>query len=132
MEEIFCLWKYQQNDGENPTKPPYSAKTGQKVNLHNKKLLFTFDETMSKLDGFDGIVIKLFDNLLGIDLDNCISGGVIDERVKEIIKHFPNAYIEYSPSTNRFHILMKYIGLMTRRITISSAVSYFFFNTIPA
>ena len=96
-----------------PTKPPYNAKTGQKVNLHNQKLLSTFDETMSKFDGFDGIGIKLVDDLLGIDLDNCISGGVIDKRAKEIIKHFPNAYIEYSPSANGFHILMKYTVSMT-------------------
>lgn len=98
-----------------PTKPPYNAKTGQKVNLHNQMLLSTFDETMSKFDGFDGIGIKLVDDLLGIDLDNCISGGVIDERAKEIIKHFPNAYIEYSPSANGFHILMKYTGIYDKK-----------------
>lgn len=65
---------------------------------------------MSKLDGFNGIGIKLVDNLLGIDLDSCISDSLIDARAEEIIKHFPNAYIEYSPSANGFHILMKYIG----------------------
>lgn len=74
-KEIFCLWKYQQNDGEKPTKPPYSAKIGQKVNLHNQKLLSTFYGAMSKLDGFDGIGIKLIDDLLGIDLDKCIFMG---------------------------------------------------------
>ncbi|WP_314790241.1 hypothetical protein [Mogibacterium diversum] len=81
-KEIFCLWKYQKNDGEKPTKPPYSAKTGQKVNLHNQKLLSTFDEAMSKLDGFDGIGIKLVDDLLGIDLDNYISDSLINARAK--------------------------------------------------
>lgn len=114
-KEIFCLWKYQKKDGEKPTKPPYSAKTGQKVNLHNQKLLATFDETISKLDGFDGIGIKLVDDLLGIDLDNCITDGLIDARAKEIIKHFSNAYIEYSPSANGFHILMKYKGFYDKK-----------------
>ena len=91
------------------------AKTGQKVNLHNQKLLSTFDEAISKLDGFDGIGIKLVDGLLEIDLDNCISSGVIDERAKEIIKQFPNAYIEYSPNANGFHILMKYTGIYDKK-----------------
>ena len=58
------------------------AKTGQKVNLHNQKLLSTFDEAMSKLDGFDGIGIKLVDDLLGIDLDNYISDSLINARAK--------------------------------------------------
>lgn len=34
---------------------------------------------------------------------------------KEIIKQFPNAYIEYSPSDNGFHILMKYTGIYDKK-----------------
>ena len=35
--------------------------------------------------------------------------------LRGIIKHFPNAYIEYSPSANEFHILMKYIGAYDKK-----------------
>ena len=41
--------------------------------------------------------------------------GVIYERAKEIIKQFPNAYIEYIPSDNGFHILMKYTGIYDKK-----------------
>lgn len=112
---IFCLWKYQYGDDEKTTKPPYSAKTGKKLNLHDEKLLTTFDEALAKLDGFDGIGIKLCGDLLGIDIDDCIDKGVIDKRAIEIIRHFPKAYIEYSPSKNGFHILMKYTGVYDKQ-----------------
>ncbi len=106
-KKIFCLWKYEKDKNGRLTKPPYSAVSGKKAFVNRIDDFTCFDEAFSKINSYDGLGIKLVDNLIGIDLDHCIENEVITDWAKEIISHFPKTYIEYSPSKTGLHILMK-------------------------
>jgi hypothetical protein len=57
-----------------------------------------------------GFVFAKSDNLVAIDLDNCvdpISRAIISAKAAKIVKKFDGAYIEYSPSKNGLHIIVQ-------------------------
>jgi putative DNA primase/helicase len=44
------------------------------------------------------------DGMAGIDLDHCFIDGKLNDEARQIIKHFPNTYIEISPGGDGLHI----------------------------
>lgn len=114
-KNIFCSWKYEQQENGRLTKPPYNPITGKKAATDNLSDFTSLDDAMKVKDQYDGIGIKLVDNFLGIDLDHCIDNGIIKDWAKDIISHFKHAYIEYSPSKHGFHILLLFNGTYDKK-----------------
>ena len=75
---------------------PYSLVTGNKALVNVPSDFTNFDKAIEKQSFYDGIAIRIDEDMIAIDLDNCIKNGEISDWTMEIIEHFPKAYIEYS------------------------------------
>lgn len=53
---------------------------------------------------FDGLGIGLFGNIGVIDIDHCVSNGLMSDMAKDIVNTM-NSYTEYSPSGTGIHII---------------------------
>lgn len=92
----FCNWRYELRDGSQ-TKVPYMSGTKRKANVDDPTTFVAFD-TAASATGYDGIGIRVSDNIVGIDLDHCIEGGKLLPWAQEIVDRFNITYIEISPS----------------------------------
>ena len=92
----FCNWRYELRDGSQP-KVPYMSGTKRKANVDDPTTFVAFD-TAASATGYDGIGIRVSDNIVGIDLDHCIEGGKLLPWAQEIVDRFNITYIEISPS----------------------------------
>lgn len=91
---------------EHRSKVPYSPNGGMaRSNDRNTFSSFTF--TLSRLAGFDGIGIGMFDGFGGIDIDRCIDeNGVLSDEADDILSHI-DSYVEFSPSGRGLHIYFR-------------------------
>lgn len=90
-------------------KIPYNPITGKAASSNKPETWATFEEaTASYNRGMVNGVGYFFnyadDSLAGIDIDHKFSDGVLDDDAREIINHFPDTYIELSPSGDGLHI----------------------------
>ena len=109
-KEIFGAWRFEDTKDKKNSKVPYSLVTGNKARV-NVPLDFTsFDKAVEKLSTNDGLAIRIDEDMIAIDLDHCVKNGEISDWAMEILEHFPNSYIEYSPSGTGLHILCLYYG----------------------
>lgn len=99
----WIVWK-----NERDTKVPYSARTGQKARTTDKDDFVSFNEAQQVSKNFDGIgfVFSESDSFCGIDLDNCIQDGTVEDWASQIIRDF-NSYCEISPSGKGIHIIIE-------------------------
>lgn len=88
-EKRWVNWKYETRSGEKPTKVPYQP-NGQHAKTNDPATWS--DHAMLSAGQFAGFVLG--DGWFGVDLDD--SRGTDWER--DVIAHFPGAYIEVSPS----------------------------------
>lgn len=65
----------------------------------------TYSEALSLMNSDEGLGIGLFGNLCGVDIDHCISDGVISPAAQEILDYFDGAYVEKSFSGTGIHLL---------------------------
>lgn len=98
----FCRWKYEMRNGKQ-SKVPYMA-NGKRANSTDRRCFTGFDRVCTSLDGFDGIGIGLFDDLFAIDIDHCITDGIMSDMAKDITD-IMNCYTEYSPSGSGIRII---------------------------
>lgn len=66
---------------------------------------YSFDEAISMLQSDEGLGIGLWGFLCGIDIDHCITDGVISPEALAILERFPEAYAERSFSGTGIHML---------------------------
>ncbi len=108
--QLFCLWRYETNTDGRLTKIPYNPKTFKKAKSNNLNTFSDYETaraTFDREEGFDGLGIKVTEDIVVIDLDHCIENRIPNEVASEIIAHFPNAYIEISPSGTGVHIILR-------------------------
>ena len=119
----WCVYKLEIVNGNN-TKVPYQT-SGSRAKSNDPKTWTTFDAALTtyreSLGSFDGICFMLAKegNLVFIDLDNCISDGIIESWAQEIVESF-NSYTEISQSGKGLHILINGVKPGARCRTINS------------
>lgn len=104
----WILWKYEERNGKK-TKVPYQA-SGEPAQANNRSTWGTFATAVKfyidrDYDGI-GFVFSRQDNYIGIDIDNCVDGGIINPFATEIIETI-DSYTEFSPSEKGIHIIIK-------------------------
>lgn len=93
-------------------KIPYRADGKGKANPTEPDTWADYDAAILTLDNSDfkgvGFVFAPGDNLVFIDLDNCIDeAGELTETAQSILDLFPNTYTEYSQSETGLHIIAR-------------------------
>ena len=106
--DAWIVWKAKPNDEGKIGKVPYSPRTGKRVDATDPASGCSFEEISKayrtgKYAGV-GIVMGVIQNLVGIDLDNCVSAdGVIETWAQEIVDSLAT-YTEISPSGKRLRL----------------------------
>lgn len=104
----WVLWKLEGIEGRY-TKIPYQIK-GIKASSTNSETWTTFDkaiEAYSRAEGFSGLGFVLTGTgIAGIDIDNCISDGIISREAQDIIDSC-DSYTEKSQSGKGIHIFVR-------------------------
>jgi hypothetical protein len=94
---------------------PYIMQDGKKPSLNGRTLLswvktpfrLSYDEALelqARTEGLDGVGFVVPIGVLVVDLDKCVSCGVISEAARKIVEEF-NSYFEKSPSGTGLHII---------------------------
>lgn len=94
---------------------PYVMQDGKKPSLNGKTLFswvktpfrLSYDEALEqqgRTEGLAGVGFVVPIGVLVVDLDKCVSGGVISEVARKIVEEF-NSYCEKSPSGTGLHII---------------------------
>ncbi len=109
----FCVWGYRRKKNRQ-TKVPYNPVTGVSAKANNPSTFGTFTEAVTALErnpkSYAGIGIGLFEDLAGIDIDDCIDAdGNLSDLAKDIIQKI-GSYTERSPSGTGIHILCRAPG----------------------
>ena len=73
--DIFCKWKSVMRNGSN-TKLPFTAQ-GKPASSTDRRCFTDFETVCANLDGYDGIGIGIFDDLVAIDIDHCVNDGAM-------------------------------------------------------
>lgn len=72
--------------------------------IHDTSTWASFDEARSTRKG-DGIGFVLNgDGVVCIDLDDCVTDGVINPKAQTLIDSLPKTFVEISPSGNGVHV----------------------------
>ena len=100
----FCLWKYEERNGDR-TKVPYQV-NGLRADSTNWATFADFDTVVNHRNGYDGIGIGVFGDICAIDIDHCVTDGVLSSLAQDIISRM-DTYTEYSPSGTGVRILFK-------------------------
>lgn len=106
----WVVWKYEQTEGDKPTKVPYNAKTGYKASPTNNAHWTDFNSAVNavSLNQYDGLGFVLTENdpFAFIDLDDTEGDEALYEKQKVIFDEF-DSYAELSPSGKGLHIIVK-------------------------
>jgi len=96
----WVIWRYEvSSKGKKATKVPYRAKGG-RADKTNPEHWSTYDECVEACDrrGMTGVGICLGEDLIGIDLDDCLDvKGNLKEWARPVVCQL-NSYTEVSPS----------------------------------
>jgi putative DNA primase/helicase len=113
----WVMWKKEQRNNK-WTKIPYQV-NGEAAQSNSRDTWSTFDEVSSeflnntKYDGV-GFMFSKEDEYIGIDIDDCMDGEIVNKFAAEII-NLMDSYTEYSPSGTGVHIIVK--GELPEHIT---------------
>jgi len=108
--ESFMLWRLEQREGRQ-TKPPINPSSGFMGNVQDPNQWTDFDNALRIHEGgrfhTNGISVVLHSEseLVGLDLDHCISDGTFTEEATEIINRV-SSYSEISPSGKGVRIFL--------------------------
>lgn len=95
----WCVWQYVENKTKGkPDKIPKQVGTDKRAHINDLTTFTDFKTACSALANFDGLGVAVTQNLIAVDIDNCVRDGTVLEWASEIISRFPDTYIEYSPS----------------------------------
>ncbi|MEX3616483.1 phage NrS-1 polymerase family protein [Paenibacillus glucanolyticus] len=108
----WVVWKLEQRKGSaKPTKVPYTI-DGERASSTDPSLWANFEEVLAaynknkKILSGIGYVFSEGDPFTGVDIDNCIVDGKVQEDVVEIVKSL-NSYTERSQSKKGLHVIVK-------------------------
>lgn len=99
----WCLWKYEIRE-DKETKIPINPITESYASTDDSRTFSSFEKATEKLSSYDGLGIRVENNLVAIDVDHCVLNDDLNPLAKEIVSHFPKSYIEFSPSGNGLRI----------------------------
>jgi len=109
----WLCWRLELRDGR-WTKVPIDPKTGGLAKTNAPETWASFDLAWEFYhtragEGVAGVgfVFCEHDPFVGIDLDHCVTEGVLDEQFKEVVEAFAKTYIETSVSGTGLHIIAK-------------------------
>lgn len=101
----FCLWKLEMKSGKSkPYKIPYRI-NGKRVDATNPQHYSIFKEIVDAFSKGRYAGIGCFEPLRLVEVDDCVVGGMLDERGKDIMDTL-DYYTELSPSGNGIHIFV--------------------------
>ena len=106
----WSLWKKETRDGK-PAKVPYQP-SGERAKSNNASTWCIFGTaltTFQDIGGFDGVCFMMPvepSDIIFIDIDHCITDGIVEPWALDTIKQF-NSYTEVSQSGKGLHILIK-------------------------
>lgn len=107
----WLVWRLEYQNKGKASKVPYNAKTGYKASPTNSKHWTSYEEAITAFEFGDfngiGFVLSPEDNLVFIDIDNCIIDGELNPFAEEILAMFPDTYAEISQSETGLHIICK-------------------------
>lgn len=101
-------WREEDRSGKRTKVPIYYAAHGRPVyaSSTDPETWRRFDEVVAASPKI-GLVFAKDGGLVGIDLDHCVVDGEIAPWAREILDHFPGAYVEFSPSGTGLHIICR-------------------------
>lgn len=105
---LFCVWRYEERDGHK-TKVPYNPRTGQRAKSNDPDTFAPLSIAEEKQSGFDGLGVGIFNGLCAVDIDNCITDGMLSDMAQDIVAAM-RSYTEISPSGHGVRILFKAAG----------------------
>lgn len=104
----WVCWRYETRNRKK-TKIPYNPKTGGMAKSNSPETWASYDDAVTAFSGgsYDGIGFEFGNSpFVGIDIDHCIEGGVVNKEGQKIIDDF-TGYVELSPSGAGVHIIVK-------------------------
>ncbi|PJN50127.1 hypothetical protein PAEVO_51710 [Paenibacillus sp. GM2FR] len=108
----WVLAKLEQRKGsDKPTKVPYTV-DGERASSTDPNRWASFEEVLAAYNKNKGVLLGIGyvfsegDPFTGIDIDNCIVDGKVQEDVVEIVKSL-DSYTERSQSKNGLHVIVK-------------------------
>ncbi|MEZ4710641.1 MAG: hypothetical protein R3A44_25810 [Caldilineaceae bacterium] len=113
LEQWVC-WRYEKDPARDKfMKVPYSASTGRKASVIKPETWNSLTTTIHscrkrpiEYDGI-GIVLTESDDLVGVDIDDCIDGtGKLTNQALEVLELL-NSYTEISPSGKGLRVFVK-------------------------
>ncbi len=87
-EPYFCLMKFEQKPGKDKKdKVPYRT-NGARADPTNPNHFTSLENVQKVFDegGYDGIGIGLFDDIIAIDIDDCVEDGKLNDFATEIVE----------------------------------------------
>lgn len=112
-EPYFCLMKLEQKPGKTKKdKVPYRT-NGARADPTNPEHFTSIENAMKVFDkgGHDGIGIGVFDDIIAIDIDDCVEDGKLNDFATEIVQAL-KTYAEFSISGTGVHIWARAPGLV--------------------
>lgn len=107
---VYRLVDYVDKNGKKKkNKIPYNPITGFEAKAGQPQTWGRFEEAVSALNTgkYDGIGFEFHkDGFVGVDFDNCIENGVLNEWVSTWVARF-NSYVEVSPSGTVFILYVR-------------------------
>ncbi len=102
------------------TKIPHSIKDNSSFNWNNPSKWEIYNTAKRYIDGYDGLgyVLKEEDNIVAIDLDNCIEKNKLNSFSEEIVEMFSGTYMELSQSGKGIHIFVK--GSISKNLNLQN------------
>ena len=107
---LWLIYKLVDNGSGRFTKPPMSPFTGEVCSKKDPGMYADFMRAMAGVEAHDadGVGFVFLNGFVAIDLDDCFQeDGTLTEMAADIVDHFINTYMEYSPSGNGLHIFCK-------------------------
>ena len=105
---LFCLWRRENQKGR-LTKMPYKT-NGYRARSTEKADFVDFNTAMRYVGNYNGIGLGIFDGYCAVDIDHCVTDGVLSDLATEIVNTF-NSYTELSPSGEGVRIIFKAQGI---------------------
>lgn len=107
----WCVWRYEETDGDKPTKVPYSPTTNRLASVTDPSTWATFDEAVGAATANDwyagiGFILSEADPFSFIDLDDTKGDAAALDRQLKIYSEFVS-YAELSPSGKGLHIIVR-------------------------
>lgn len=94
----WVCWRAEEREGKT-TKVPYCPTTEARASSTDPATWVSYKRALMSAEDFDGIGFVLNgQGLIGIDLDKCVSEGLVEPWAQAILDRWPDTYAEVTPS----------------------------------